>query len=202
MHKCWSLYNKEEKLRIDDLTKDQVRTILLAISAKKIKYWYACREGDLHWQGIADLPDFHDDAMAAKGESSFKSEESKVKDPKKPNGPPRRPLFEDGPTLAGTTIKIEAVQTKERRTARRYLRHLLFRVKFGGTVFECPTKDVSMGGISLTKDLPPIPQKTFRAELLWNDQAIKVLCSRVTDQSLKIIEADSWDLLRQWLVNW
>jgi hypothetical protein len=29
-----------------------------------------------------------------------------------------------------------------------------------------------------------------------------VLCARVDDSKLKLMDADSWDVIRQWLVNW
>jgi hypothetical protein len=208
MHKCWSLYNKEEKLRIDDLRVDQVRTILLAIPNSKVGEWYACREGDLHWQSLADVPDFYDDAAASKGHETTAPTESPGSRPKDNTpsttkvSPPRRPLFEDGAPLdAETTLQVESVPTKERRTARRYVRNLNFRL-LGTQKFECATADVSMGGISLKENLPAGTPKSFRAELSMNGSTLRILANKVSDSKVKILEADSWEVLRNWIVNW
>jgi len=208
MHKCWSLYNRVDKLRIDDLTKDQVRTILLSIPTSKIGEWYACREGDLHWLPIREIPDFYEDASMVKGEYLAQSEEkseTKDKPVKRNKQEERRPLFED-PTpemmMTSSTLKLESVPTKERRSARRYVRNLIFYAKHEGRAFECETKDVSMAGISLGEKLPPSFGKTFRAELKLSGGRVKLLVSRVTSSTLKIEESDSWELLRQWIVAW
>src|SRR5665213_4129700 len=120
MQKCWSLYNKEEKLRIDDLRIDQVRTILLAIPSSRTHEWYACREGDLHWQSLSDVPDFYEDAMTQKGHALPAPKKSAEEPTQKASAKaPRRPLFEEGVDDLETTLQVEAVVTKERRTARR-----------------------------------------------------------------------------------
>jgi hypothetical protein len=202
MHKCWSMYNKEEKLRIDDLRVDQVKTILLAIPTSKIGDWYACREGDMSWQSLADVPDFYEEAMTSKG-----------KDPHlaaKPLGPPaakaqapRRPLFEDVDDAADTTLQMEAVQTKERRTARRYVRNLKFRLSgTTGLKFDCETADISMGGVSLKENLPEQTPKSFKAELSLDGDSVRILCNKISGTAVKILEADKWDVLRNWIVNW
>ena len=202
MHKCWSLYNKYEKLRIDDLRTDQVRTILLAIPTSKMGDWYACREGDLHWVNLVDIPDFHDDAMVLKGKdptvpAGSKKDEmpssQKAKDP-------RRPLFEDIELEAADTLKIEATPTKERRSARRYVRNLNFKIS--GQSFSCETRDVSMSGISLKENLPSLANNKFKAELSLEGQSLKITCSKVTQNSVRILEADGWDILRNWIINW
>lgn len=200
MRKCWSLYNKEEKLRIDDLRIDQVRTILLAIPTAKIGEWYACQEGDLAWQSLSNVPEFHEEAMALKGNHpTLKLTGSDDSAPVR-SSPPRRPLFEDI-DMAGGTLEIESIQTKERRTARRYVRNLNFKIG-GDKKFACATADISMSGASLKEKLPSGVEKTFKAELSLDGTKIKVLCSKVSDTSVKILECDGWDVLRNWIVNW
>jgi len=202
MQKCWSLYNKAEKLRIDDLRVDQVKTILLAIPTRQIGNWYACQEGDLHWQSLSDVPDFYEEAREFKGEGLPAT-------PSAPEAvrpmPKRRPLFEEASPEyleAETTLQLESVPTKERRTARRFVRNLKFEVIHGGKKFSCPTQDVSMSGISLKEKLPNGLPKNFRAELSLNGTNVRFLANRVTDNTLKILEADGWDVLRNWIVNW
>lgn len=207
MQRGWSMYNKEEKLRIDDLRLDQVRTILLAIPADKMPNWYACQEGDLRWQLITEIADFYEDVRAAKGESFLPAAKEEtttdVEGTAKP-APQRRPLFEDPPKeMTGEhTLAMEEVHTKERRTARRYVRNLLFRVEHGGESFESETVDISMSGLSLKAALPPGLTKTFRAELCLNGSAVKVLVSKVSETKLKLMEAEAWHVIRQWIVNW
>ncbi|MGZ3722097.1 MAG: hypothetical protein ACXVA9_04145 [Bdellovibrionales bacterium] len=206
MHKCWSLYNKEEKLRIDDLRIDQVRTILLAIPSKKLGEWYACREGDLHWQSLADVPDFYEDAIVSKGADvpvlSPSQPERRSSPPSATKAsPPRRPLFEEGSDELETTLQVESVPTKERRTARRYVRNLTFKLA-GAQKFECATADVSMSGVSLKEKLPGGTPKSFRAELSMNGTTVRILVNKVSDTTIKILEADAWDVLRNWIVNW
>lgn len=205
MHKCWSLYNKEEKLRIDDLRIDQVRTILLAIPSSRIRDWYACKEGDLHWQAIGEVPEFYEDAMAVKGTSEpAKQDTETAEKPSAPAKAVRRPLFEDAPAGGEfeTTLQVESVPTKERRTARRYVRNLEFKVTVPGTNFKCDTLDISMSGVSLKENLPASLPKSFRAELSLSGSVVKIHVNRITDNTLKFVEADAWDVLRQWIVNW
>jgi hypothetical protein len=200
MQKCWSLYNKHEKLRIDDLRLDQVRTILLAIPTSQMAHWYACREGDMQWQSLSDIPDFYEDAREIKGESLAASMPATKAAPQAP----RRPLFEDGAVVneAETTLKMESTRVKERRTARRYVRNLNFQATFNGVKFSCETKDISMNGVGLKTNLPADAPKTFKAKLVLDGATVKFLANRVTDSTLKIVDADAWDLLRNWMVNW
>jgi hypothetical protein len=199
MQKCWSLYNKEEKLRIDDLRADQVKTILLAIPTSRMGDWYACSEGDLHWQSLSDIPEFYEDAKAIRGESLPPAKKTPARDGKVAG---RRPLFEDVRDEQDTTLQVESVQTKERRTARRYVRNLKFQLIHGGKKFECATQDVSMSGISLKNKLPAGVPKTFRAKLSLQGSNVLILAHKVTDTTIKIAEADAWDVLRSWIANW
>ena len=97
---------------------------------------------------------------------------------------------------------MENVHTKERRSARRYARKLVFRVFLGSKKFESRTLDISMGGLSLADPLPQGLGKTFRAELSFNGSDMQIVCSRVSDTQLKLVEAEAWDVLRQWIANW
>lgn len=212
MLKCWSLFNKEDKLRIDDLTIEQVRTILLAIPSARMKDWYACRESEVHWQNLTEISEFYEDVRNNKGNSYLEEAKPEVTaqvlrptaDGDRPKSM-RRPLFEEVPMDGGQTaptLAIESVQTKERRSARRYQRKLIFRLKTGKTVFESPTIDVSMSGLSLENPLPPGLTKNFRAEISCNGNSMHVVCSKVSDNQLRLIEAEAWDVLRQWIANW
>jgi hypothetical protein len=71
-----------------------------------------------------------------------------------------------------------------------------------GGIFECGTEDISVAGISLDTVIPAAMPKTFSAELMWNDVKLKLVCNRVNDRSLKILEVSNWDLFKQWLVGW
>lgn len=243
----WSLYNQLEKLRIDDLKTEHVRIILLAIPTRRMGQWYACREGDMTWQLISDIPDFYEDVRAMKGLSpageaqsdkavaeevkkadmletrGFKqamltekpkalSAKGALKAGPKPSKPPtiksghneRRPLFEDASTDFNQSSGLNIVSSpiKERRSARRYPRSLAFVVRHKDQIFETKTKDISIGGISLSEPLPAWIPKTFRAKVSHNKQIVRVICSRVTESKLRIVEAESWDVIRSWIVKW
>lgn len=210
MEKPWSLYNKTEKLRVDDLRSEHVKIILLAIPNSRMSDWYACQEGDVHWQPISAIPEFYEDVRQLKGNAL--TGEAEVIAPKIETPPeteqkqsPRRPLFEDAPDdllLTEPGLVVDSAQTKERRTARRYPRKLMFKVIQGGQSFQSETSDVSMNGVALAAQLPSWVPKTFRAELTMNKTNVRVLCTRVDDSKLKLMDADSWDVIRQWLVNW
>lgn len=204
MEKPWSLYNKEEKLRIDDLKSEHVRIILLAIPTARMTDWYACQEGDLHWQPIGAIPEFYEDVRQIKGKGALPEPEAEAQEKPTPQSPPRRPLFEDSPEDLRTdpTLQVDTASTKERRTARRYPRKLMFKVLQGGKSFQSATVDVSMSGLSIEQQLPNWVPKTFHAELQLNKTNIRVLCSRVSESKLKIMESESWDVIRQWIVNW
>ncbi len=230
MQKPWSLYNKEDKLRVDDLTPEQVRIVLLATASKRMSHWYACQEGDVHWQPISAIPEFYEDVRQIKGKSDDDDDREKevsitqtsvdvtpdsvtIKIPAgkntKPTGPPlistvpRRPLFEDAPEdPTAPTLQVDFTRTKERRTARRYPRRLNFKATLDGKVFECGTVDVSMAGLSLDQDLPAWIPKNFSAELSMNQHSIKVMCSKVGEKKLKLKDSSSWDVIRAWIVNW
>jgi hypothetical protein len=207
MQKPWSLYNKEEKLRIDDLKPEHVRIILLAIPTSRMPDWYACQEGDLHWQPISAIPEFYEDVRQIKGKGAEEAPPPPRQDPlATPPQAPRRPLFEDAPEemlRTEPTLQMEQLSTKERRTARRYTRALNFRINGGaGKIFDCETVDVSMSGLSLERDLPEWVPKSFRAELSLNKTQVKIKCVKVSDTKLKLVDADAWDVIRQWIVNW
>lgn len=219
MQRLWSLYNKDEKLRIDDLTAENVKIILLAIPTGKMTEWFACQEGDLHWLPIATIPEFYEDVRQIKGVSfapkmaagaehmSVPSTPSKTAPepihpvPMKPTEE-RRPLFEEAPDETAKTLQIENEETNERRSARRFPRQLTFLVSKAGKTFEGETVDISMSGLSLKSPLPDWVTKTFRAHIELNGQTTGVLCLRVDDRKVKFLEADSWNLIRLWIVNW
>lgn len=204
MQRPWSLYNKEEKLRIDDLKPEHVRIILLAIPTSRMGDWYACLEGDIHWQPISSIPEFYEDVRQIKGKPSDAAPKA---DPlAAPKSAPRRPLFEDAPVemmKTDPTLQMENLKTKERRTARRYNRMLDFRINDSAAkTFQCETVDVSMNGLSLERELPDWVAKHFQAELHWNNRVVKIKCTKVSADKLKIVDADAWDVLRKWIVNW
>lgn len=202
MEQPWSLYNKIEKLRIDDLKTEQVRIILLAIPTARMVEWYACREGDLHWHAITELPEFYEDVRAIKGVSVTEpAKQRRATDVKAQ----RRPLFEEAPAellVTDPQLSVVSTQTKERRSARRYARELQFEVSGDGQTFATNTTDISMNGISLNGELPAWVPKNFRARLGHNGAFIQILCSRVSGSKIKLKEAESWDMIRQWIVNW
>lgn len=203
MEKPWSLYNKVEKLRVDDLRTEHVKIILLAIPNSKMSDWYACHDGDIHWQPISAISEFYEDVRQLKG--GHDQTEPQATDPAPTPAPvKRRPLFEDAPEglITDPALVVDTSQTKERRTARRYPRKLVFNVVQNGQKFESETSDVSMSGLALAKPLPSWVPKTFRAELTLNQTSVRVMCARVDSTKLKLMDADSWDVIRQWLVNW
>jgi len=215
MQKPWSLYNKEDKLRVDDLTTEHVRIILLATATSRMSHWYACQEGDIHWQPISAIPEFYEDVRQIKGVPEDEDRDREITltpaaplahDPAPPvqKSVQRRPLFEDAPAELKTdpTLQIEKANIKERRTARRYPREITFRLKFDDKVFECKTLDISMSGLSLEQPLPEWAPKSFPAELEMNKTVVRVLCSKVSAQQMKIKESSSWDVIRAWIVNW
>lgn len=207
--KCWSLYNKEDKLRVDELTLDQVQTIMLAIPAGRIDSWYACREGDLQWQRLAEVEEFYEEASEIKARAPL--EEQSVTRTLTATGtetyiaPKARAAIKKVPiSEAKTRVEkpptLEAI-ARERRSARRFVKNLKFRMVNGGNKFESETLDVSMAGLSLKESLPADAPKSVRANLELEGKRVKVLCNRISDRSLKILEADRWDLLRQWLIS-
>ncbi|CAM5999393.1 unnamed protein product [Sphagnum balticum] len=211
MQRCWSLYNKYEKLRIDDLRMDQVRTILLAISLNKMSDWFACQEGDLRWQNIKDIPDFYEDTRAHKGE--LPNERAVPASHAAEALPPaanaalqevRRPLFEEAPQENNltSTLAMEAENTRERRSARRYVRNLRLQIERATGVHEFATTDVSMTGLGLKEALPADVPKQFRAQLVCNGQTLRVICQRISAQQVRLTDAEAWDVLRNWIINW
>ncbi|MGE4130061.1 MAG: PilZ domain-containing protein [Bdellovibrionales bacterium] len=198
MKGTWSLFNKVERLRIDDLRTAQVKIILLAIPTRKMKDWVACRSGEIHWRSLRDIAEFCDDVQAIKGEATvMRPAAGEAKSA-------RRPLFEDPPLEmeSAPTLMVEKQTVKERRSARRYNRQLEFAIQIGENAFSCETVDLSMNGLSLAEDLPDWVPPIFRAHLAHNEQVSKIRCERVNSIQLKILEAESWDLIRRWLVNW
>jgi hypothetical protein len=210
MQRPWSLYNKEEKLRIDDLKSEHVRIILLAIPTVRMSDWYACQEGDVHWQPIGEIPEFYEDVRQLKGKNAadakvYQAPVEEKSQPFVPKSQVRRPLFEDAPeglNDTGKTLQVDLARTKERRTTRRYTRQLMFKVSKNGKKFECETEDISMAGVSLLSPLPDWLPNSFKAELHFNKSKVKVMCARVSATQLKFVDAESWDVIRSWIVNW
>lgn len=217
MQTYWSLYNNVEKLRIDDLKPEQVRLILLSIPTVRMKDWFACRQGEVHWQPLMDIPEFYEDVRALRGNLDDLKASPQIPSPPVVNAAPvappaparpkHRPMFEEAPSQIETlsTLEVHPSDLSERRSARRYQRRLLFRVIQGGKQFETETVDVSMSGLSLTDPIPAWAPKTFPAEVSLNGQNLSVVVGRVSaaeHNKLKLLDADSWDVLRTWIVNW
>lgn len=215
MERSWSLYNKVEKLRVDDLKSDQVRTILLAIPASQLANWYACQEGDLHWVPLRQVSEFYIDLPTLQHEDiavfveprmpqaaghDIRSDAARAVTHSKTKS--RRPLFEDPPEdlISNPSLEIVKAETNERRSARRYSLQLLFRVSLEGQVFETNTVDISLGGLSVKDNIPTWIPRTFRAELSSQRGSINIVCKKVSSNQIRLMESDSWDLLRQWLV--
>lgn len=184
MERPWSLYNKVDKLQIDDLTVAEIKTIMLSISAARLPEWYTCQAGDPHWRPLSSVS-FSTLPTAASPES-------------------RRPMFEDAPTDLSkeSTLAIESVATEERRSARRYKRQVLFAIDLSPTQsFKCETHDISMNGASLKQPFPDWVPKTFRAKMQLGPDKVRVHCKRIGENQLKILEAEPWEIIRQWIVN-
>lgn len=215
MERSWSLYNKVEKLRVDDLKPDQVRTILLAIPASQIQNWYACQEGDLHWVPLNSVSEFYRDlhgsqdqtvthfnAPRAVGEDFSSTSEVAINTVPVQKTNHRRPLFEDAPEAVRTdpSLEVTAIHTSERRLARRYPRAIGFKVVQGTHVFQTKTVDISMGGMSIEATVPGWLPRTFQAELSLNGARVMVVCKRVSQSQLRLMDAESWDVIRQWIM--
>jgi hypothetical protein len=208
----WSLYNSVDKIQIDDLKTEQVRTVLLSIPTVKMKDWMICRKGSLHWQSILQVPDFYEDVRDLKGDTqNLQASDLEHQSPKQRSAPPdaRRPLFEEIDLDAEETLSLMNAgqgEVKERRSARRHMKSLRFEVIQGGQTFKTETVDVSMAGLSLEEKLPDWAKKEFLAVVSLNDHKMKLRVSRVDDDSsktkLKIVEAEHWDVLRSWVVGW
>ncbi|MBX3022306.1 MAG: PilZ domain-containing protein [Bdellovibrionales bacterium] len=230
MEPLWSLYNQLEKLRIDALKTEHVRIILLAIPTRRMGQWYACREGDMTWLPISEIAEFYEDVRAMKGlapagEAASDKElaaavqradvpsDERRKTSVKTERPPaafheRRPLFEEAPAEEAETVDLKtstgivAAPVKERRAARRYPRELEFKVRGKEESFVCETQDISLNGIALKRPLPKWVPKTFKAKLSSGDVSVRILCGKVSDSSLRIMEVESWEILRKWIVKW
>ena len=176
--KMWSLYNKAEKLRVDDLTLEQVKIVLLGISSRQMSDWYTCQEGQLNWEQLSAMEE-----ITAK------------------SAPPRKVIEEFESQKTDATVHIDLSDIQERRTARRYARRLHFECVIDHQKFTCETVDVSMNGLSLSRSLPQWVPKHFKAELALNNHTAKINCERVSAKKLKLTGTDNWDLIRQWIVN-
>lgn len=187
----WSLYNSEEKLRIDDLTTEHVRIILLSISARRLPEWMIYQSAESGWQPLAKAAEFRENLENLMGLAVLQP----TKKPSKP------PVLRIG-AGAQKPVTRTRIHAKDRRSAKRYSRQLKFHAFVEGKNFECDTIDISLSGLALSKKLPLWLPKTFRATLRLKETLVLILCTRVNDTKLKILECDSWNVIRQWMVNW
>jgi hypothetical protein len=208
MEQLWSMYNKVEKLRIDGLKTEHVRIILLSVPTRRMEQWFACREGDMQWRPLSEITEFYEDVREFKGASDATATRTKkAKEKKLPPQKPaeeRRPLFEESPEGLQTDPQISIMTSKvtERRSTRRFPRQLEFRIKSSGQEFQCETHDISTQGLSLREPLPRWVPATFRASLSHAGTTVRVLCKRVSDNKLQLVDAESWDAIRHWIVKW
>lgn len=207
----WSLYNSVDKIQIDDLKTEQVRIVLLSIPTVRMRDWMICKKGEIHWQSILSVPEFHEDVRDIKGDTqNLSSEHYQPQGKSSPAPPQRRPLFEDIDLDSEETLSVmgseEKFDVKERRSARRHNKRLKFSVIQGGKTFETETLDVSMSGMSLEDALPEWTKKQFPATVSLQGHHLKLVVSRVAEdkdgKKLQILEAEHWDLLRSWVVGW
>ena len=211
MEPLWSMYDKIEKLRIDGLKTEHVRIILLGVPTRRMAHWYACREGDMQWRPIAEISEFYDDVSVFKGALEDVAPEQKAtKAPTKPTAPPlkrapdpRRPLFEEAPhSPEEADLGMMTTNVKERRSTRRFARELEFSVKSADGSFQCLTHDISTQGLSLKEPLPRWVGKKFRAKIAHGGSVVRLICEQVSTNKLRIVDADSWEVIRQWIVMW
>lgn len=223
MEPLWSLYNKFEKLRVDDLKTEHVRIVLLAIPSRRMGDWFACREGDLRWQPIAEIVEFYEDVRALKGLNPHELSLPRAAGddvhggggsggPERRRGqtlpqaakrvPEHRPLFEDDPERDADELNVITSRTKERRSAQRYQRTLSFAVRIGEKSFVAETRDISISGLSLSEPLPKWVGKEFRARLQHAGKSVRIACIRVSTNKVQFLDADAWEIIRNWIVNW
>ncbi len=226
--KTWSLYNREEKLRIDDLSLEQVKIILLSISTRRMHEWYACLAGDLSWRPLAEVPEYFNEVRSiqqdtaslqkvagqdfSSGRQTRVAGRTKTQTKTKKTKPRLKAVPSPKPDASGEIdggmiqtvhdLVVDKSQTKERRSARRYARKISFQVTKEQNSFNSETLDISMNGLSLREPLPAWVPRAFSATLKLNQYSINIQCEKVSDRKLKITAAESWDLIRQWIVNW
>lgn len=214
MERTWSLYNRVEDLRVDDLRPDQVRTIMLAIPPSQLSNWYACQEGDLQWVALESVSEFYMDAMAnrqkstplakAAGDDSGTPDFNGVILPvSRSKTNQRRPLFEDMPeNVEAPDFEVKNEEDREeRRTSVRYPRKIAVSAVVGTNTFSTHSENVSMGGMKTVHPIPDWLPRTFKAQLSLNGQTVNVYCKKIGAQQVRLMDADSWEIIRQWLVN-
>ena len=197
MELSWSLYNKIERLRVENLSTAQVRTILLSIPTRRLDQWYACASDQLRWLPLADHATFFEDVRVFRGaEAAGHLQIARAPAPLKLVGaPPEAPAE----WIEGSDFDLSTLALSERRAARRVSRRCEFVVAGGPGEFRSLTKDLSFGGLSIETALPAWVPKTFRATLSTAGKTAEILCTRVSDSNFQIVESDSWPVLHSWL---
>lgn len=213
--KLWSLYNEEEKLRIDDLTAQQVKIIMLAISSRRMQEWYACPQGKMAWLPLAEVEEFHQNSIETEtvevplqkaSGGGYSAPVNTSRPEPKPTPTKSKPKLAAVETVeidnrSSPTLMVDLTQTKERRSARRYARKWRFKCTINDQIFTCETVDVSVTGIKINTALPQWVPKVFKAEITLGMYSIEILCERVSSKKIKISGTENLDLLRRWIVN-
>ncbi|NCN41970.1 PilZ domain-containing protein [bacterium] len=213
MSSLWSLYNKSDKIQIDDLKTEQVKVVLLSISSMKMKDWEICKKGTVHWQPLALHPDFYEEVENLKGSSMGPTSSESASTPPYQNAPSsgesKSSLFDEIDLDSEETLSLmdgAHVDVEERRSARRHHRILKFEIIQGEKRFETETKDISMSGMKLKEPLPDWIKSEFRAQVSLNDQVVDLRVARLSkdkkDTSVKILDASTWGLLKSWVIGW
>lgn len=210
----WSLYNMEERHRVDDLPLSHLLIILSAIPPARLDDWVAWRPGAKDWQTLETYPELSETLETLRHLYEHTG-------PFPMDRPDQTPLYSETVSRqqeSSTQINLEPDENEnsselelelnfdrdaDRRTARRFKTDLLVEVKAGKNRFVSHTVDISMKGMRIRDALPEWVPLQFQATLYKEGHSINLLCRRVqrTTTQARIEAVQSPGALRQWLMK-
>ena len=192
--------------QIDGLTFTQARGFLDSIEPAQQAEWQAWYEGLSEWKPI----------------SSFSELDSSVRHPPRqapphPPKPPSKitghehfsPVLEYREDASDVAISLDDKGYTDKRLNRRFLQTYKVQISFQGAVLSTETLDISLGGMALKQNLPPMMNATFSATLTHtNGTTVKIPCTLILEKDgnhqnrVKFhLTADNEPIIRTWLLS-
>lgn len=195
----YSLIDKSDSHRIDELTRSEIKIIARSISPRRLPRWFIKPDSATDWVPLKKFLESIGSMSApvAVGHS----------------GPPPTPGNEDFKFLklkkavdhvSEKSIVLDSVERLDRRGSRRFHHKIKVTIYLGPARFETMSTAVSMTDILLSDAVTVPISSTVDAKLEYQGKTMKVKLSPIGQQptsKFRIDWMDSPDLLRTWLLN-
>jgi hypothetical protein len=186
---AWKIRNGNGTIELGDLSPEQIYALYKAFSPKSLKEWVLSEDDLQVWQSLNEIEweTFLErtmvTSMMSQDKTRFETSESDL------------------------ALQFEsAANPANARQFRRFHKKLILKIIHDNKTYEYLTSDISLGGIHITKSLPPGLSRVFHAFLVRNEESLPINCSIVSTTesggtNLRIEAVADREMLNRWLIQ-